>query len=233
MKSGDIICDSSSLISLADSCLLPTLKTIKEHLDGKIYISKRVEYESILHPMEIPEYALAALRLRQAVKDGIITLVDTRRAAVAMREIMGHANRTYTIAGRPMRIIQEGEAEMLALAQELGIPNILMDERTTRMLSEAPEEMRAHYEKEFGKEVRMNDGEVSWFRNLTRGMRVFRSSEIAVAAYEFGHFKEYGDMETKMLEASLYALKFNGCGISFEEIQEFMADVGSRSAMRR
>lgn len=228
MRSGDIICDSSSLISLADSCLLPTLKTIKEHLEGKIYISKRVEYESILHPMEIPEYALAALRLKQAVREGIITPIDTKRATNSMNEILAHANRTYSIAGKPMRIIQEGEAEMLALAQELGIPNILMDERTTRMLSEAPEDMRAHYEKEFGKDVRMNDGEVSWFRNLTRGMRIFRSSEIAVAAYELGYFRDYGDMETKMLEASLYALKFNGCGISFDEIQAFMADAGSR-----
>ena len=225
MKSGDIICDSSSLISLADSCLLPTLKTIKDHLDGEIYISKRVEYESISHPMQIPEYSLAALRIKKALQDGLLTLVESKRSDAEMQAILAHANRIYSIDGRPLKIIHDGEAEMLALAHELGIRNILMDERTTRMLSEAPADMREHYEKEFGKQVRMDDKEVAWFRNLTRGMSVFRSSEIVVAAYEMGYFKDYRGMEKQMLAASLYALKFAGCGVSFDEIKAFVREL--------
>jgi len=222
MKSGDIICDSSSLISLADSCLLPTLKTIKDHLNGKICISRRVEYESIAHPMQIPEYSLAALRIKKALNDGLLTLVDSKSAGAETQQILAHANKVYSIDGRPLVIIQDGEAEMLALAHELGIANILMDERTTRMLSEAPGEMRDHYEKEFGKPVHMDEKEVAWFRNMTKGTNIFRSSEIVVAAYDLGYFKEYKGMEKQMLEASLYALKFAGCGVSFDEIKEFV-----------
>ncbi|MFA6036448.1 MAG: hypothetical protein WC759_05865 [Candidatus Micrarchaeia archaeon] len=222
MKSGDIICDSSSLISLADSCLLPALKTIKDHLDGKICISKRVEYESIEHPMRIPEYSLAALRIKKALNDGLLTLVDSKTAGVETQQILEHANKIYSIDGRPLKIIQDGEAEMLAMAHELSIANILMDERTTRMLSEAPEELREHYEKEFGKAVMMNERELAWFKNIARNTNIFRSSEIVVAAYELGHFKEYKGMEKQMLEASLYALKFAGCGVSFDEIREFV-----------
>ncbi|MDO8339226.1 MAG: hypothetical protein Q7T16_01065 [Candidatus Burarchaeum sp.] len=222
MKSKDMICDSSSLISLADSCLLPALKAVKDRLNGKIFISPRVEYESITHPREIKEYSLAALRLKQALVDGTLTLIQSPSAKVKTQEILRHANNVYSVDRRSMHIIQDGEAEMLALAAELGVQNILMDERTTRMLSEAPWELHAHYEREFGKPVKVNGAELEWFAKFTKGMSIFRSSEIVVAAYELGYFKNYRGMEREMLEASLYALKFAGCGISFEEIQEFM-----------
>ena len=221
VKSADIICDSSSLISLADSCLLPTLKTIKEHLDGSVFISPRVEHESVTRPMGIKEYSLAALRIRQAIADGTLTLIEGRRSDQETNQILEHSNRVYSIGNRPMRILHEGEAEMLALADELGIGNILMDERTTRMLSEYPEGLRKHYVKEFGKEVRVSEGDLRWFARLTKDMNIFRSSEVVVVAYELGYFKKYRGMESQMLEAALYALKFAGCGITFDEIREF------------
>jgi len=222
-KSNDIICDSSSLISLADSCLLPTLKTIKEHLSGSIFISPRVEYESISRPMGIREYSLAALRLKQAVAEGTLTLIAGKKPAVDTKKILEHANGIYAIGKKPLRIIHEGEAEMLALAKELEIPNILMDERTTRMLSEYPEGLRKHFSKEFRQQVKVNDSHLGWFRKFTEGMRIFRSSEVVVIAYELGYFKKHKRMERQMLEASLYALKFAGCGITFDEIKKFMA----------
>ncbi|VVC04955.1 Uncharacterised protein [Candidatus Burarchaeum australiense] len=221
-KSSDIICDSSSLISLADSCLLPALKTIKDHLDGKILISPRVEYESITHPLEIREYSLAALRLKQALAEGTLTLLQNGKAKAATIEIMRHANSVYSIGKQKLQIIQDGEAEMLALAHEMGVQNVLMDERTTRMLAESPDDLHKHFEKEFGKSVNVDGDELEWFAKLTRGMSIFRSSEIVVAAYELGYFKNYRGMERQMLEASLYALKFAGCGISFEEIEGFL-----------
>ena len=222
MGSSNIICDSSSLISLADSCLLPALKTIKDHLDGSIFISPRVEHESITRPLGIRQYSLAALRIKQALVDGTLTLIGGKQAEAGTEEILRHANSIYSIGKKRMKIIHDGEAEMLALAKELGIMNILMDERTTRMLSESPEALRKHYVKEFGKTVRVSEQDLQWFTRLTQGMSIFRSSEIAVAAYELGYFKKYKERERQMLEAALYALKFAGCGIGFEEIATFM-----------
>jgi len=222
MKSGDIICDSSSLISLADSCLLPALRTIKDHLKGNIYISPRVEGESITRPRGIKEYSLAALRLKQALADGTITLIDSGRADAETAQIMNHANRIFSIGKKPMKILHEGEAEMLALAKELDVSNILMDERTTRMLTESPDALKKHFEKEFRQTVRVSESDLQWFTRITKDISIFRSSEIVVAAYELGFFRKYRGTEKEMLKAALYALKFAGCGISFKEIENFL-----------
>jgi len=217
----DVICDASSLISLSDSCLLDTLRTVREHLDGSFYISPEVEYECISHPTRIKEYALPALRLRDAVQSGVITLLARTRATTA-GDILDLANNVFSINGRPLKILQAGEADMLALAKDLEIMNILIDERTTRLLIEAPLDLHKHFEAEFHKAVRINDDALSRFRKLTNDMSIFRSSEIVVMAYELGHFDRYAGMQAGMLEAALYAIKFAGCGISFEEIEEYM-----------
>ncbi|MCX6775253.1 MAG: hypothetical protein NT130_00145, partial [Candidatus Micrarchaeota archaeon] len=125
------------------------------------------------------------------------------------------------IAGQPLKLIHEGETETLAIAIDLGLENVLIDERTTRMLIEAPLEMKVHMEMEFQKRIDINERNLNQFLDMTRNLNLFRSAELAVIGYEKGFFKDYGEMEKRAIESALYGLKFAGCSISFNEIEEF------------
>jgi intracellular sulfur oxidation DsrE/DsrF family protein len=107
------------------------------------------------------------------------------------------------------------------VALDLRLRNVLIDERTTRMLVEAPLDMKAHLEDEFQKKIEVNQKNLDRFLEMTRNFNLFRSTEIAITAYEKGLFKDYGEMEKRAIEAALYGLKFSGCSISFSEIEEY------------
>lgn len=61
----------------------------------------------------------------------------------------------------------------------------------------------------------MNKDKVALFSDF----KIIRSSELAYVALKKG-FIEFPAKEEKVLDALLYALKFKGCAISGEEIEE-------------
>ena len=217
-----MICDSSALISLTDSCFVHVFYFMKRKFKGKFIIPKSVEYESVEHPMKMKMHALHALRLKRAINDGIIDVVDVPLERQA-QELQWAANNCFYARGTPIHLLHQGETEMLALAHELGVENLLIDERTTRMLAEDAESLRAHLEHEFGCPITVEQKNLSAFQSLTRDMRFFRSSELLLVAYEKGYFEEYGELEKDAVEASLYKLKYSGCAVGFSEIDEYMA----------
>jgi len=216
-----IVCDSSSLLSLSDSCLLWIISGMIGRFTGRFIISKAVEYESAIRPLEMKSHTLGAIRVKKLLLDNVIKVVDTPNSKRLTSEILSLGNNLFYIAGQPLKLIHEGETETLAIAIDLGLKNVLIDERTTRMLIEAPLEMKAHMEMEFHRSVDMNERNLSQFLDMTRNLNLFRSAELAVIGYEKGFFKDYGEMEKRAIESALYGLKFAGCSISFSEIEEF------------
>jgi len=215
-----IVCDSSSLISLTDSCFVHIVYFLKKKYSGRFIIPPSVEKECVEQPMQIKNYALHAIRLKRAISEGMIDVVDTKRGQAA-EEIRFIANSIFHAEGTPLRLLHAGEADVLSLALELGVDNILMDERTTRMLVEDPESLRQHLEHELGKQIGINEESMSAFSRATRRLRFFRSTELLLLAYEKGYFADYGELEREAVEASLYKLKCSGCAIGFEEIGEY------------
>ena len=124
-----------------------------------------------------------------------------------------------------MQLVHQGEAEVLAAAAELGVNDILIDERTTRMLVEAPSAIRDHMEREFGKRINFDERNLARFQDMTRGLNLIRSTELLIMAYEHGYFGEFKELERQALGAALYNLKFAGCAVGFDEIQEFMSEL--------
>jgi predicted nucleic acid-binding protein len=216
-----IICDSSSLLSLSDSCLLWVISSMTGRFTGQFIISKAVEYESVTNPLEMKSHTLGAIRVKKLLLDNVIKVVDTPNSKSLTSEILALGNNLFYIAGKPLKLIHEGETETLAIATELGLKNILIDERTTRMLIEAPLEMKAHMEMEFQRRIDINEKNLSQFLDMTRNLNIFRSTELAIIGYEKGFFKDYGEMEKRAIESALYGLKFAGCSISFNEIEEY------------
>jgi len=216
-----MVCDSSALISLTDSCFMHALYFLKKKYSGSFIIPPSVEYECVTHPMSMKMHALHALRIKRAIKDGTIDVVQLTDSK-EVQEIKWLGNNFFYASGTPLRLIQEGEIEMLALARQAGVQNMLVDERTVRMLVEDPETLRIHLEDEFHRPITVNEENLSSFSRLTKGFRFFRSSELLLLAYEKGYFADYGELEKDAIEAALYKLKYSGCAVGFSEIGEYV-----------
>jgi hypothetical protein len=218
-----MVCDSSSLISLTDSCFLHALYFLKKRYKGSFLIPPSVEYECVEHPMHMKMHALHAIRLKRAINERVISVVDADIGARA-QEIRWMANNLFYAGGTPLRLLQEGETEMLALSESLGVENLLIDERTTRMLAEDPESLRLHLEDELARPISVNDESLSAISRLTKNMRFFRSSELLLLAYEKGYFDDYKELKEDAIEASLYRLKYAGCAVGFGEISNYISE---------
>lgn len=220
-----IVCDSSSLISMSDSCMLWMISELSKSFDGYFVISKTVEHEAVDNPLEIKSHTLGAIRLKKLLLENVIKVVDTPNLRRRTDELLSLGNSIFSINGRKLKLIHEGETETLALAIELGLRNVLIDERTTRMLVEAPTDLKNHMESEFNSRIDIEEKRLRRFLEMTADLNLFRSTELAIIGYEKGLLKEYGRMEKRAIEAVLYGLKFAGCSISFSEIEEFCSSL--------
>lgn len=217
-----ILCDASSLITLTDAGLLGALIMTRQRMRNGLYITATVEDEAINYPMKKKEYAFSAVRLKRALDTGVFKIATANSETT--NYILETANSVFSIHGRPFHLVHAGEAEMLAAAIDSGIPNILMDERTTRTLLESPSDLRAHLTREFRTSVGVNNAALAEFQGLVGGMSIIRSSEVVAIAYEKRYFKKFKNLEKKAFESALYAIKFKGCAISFEEINEMLRE---------
>ncbi|MCX6777745.1 MAG: hypothetical protein NT157_02565 [Candidatus Micrarchaeota archaeon] len=219
--SNSVVCDASSLISLAETCFLPVIHELSQGMRGHFLISDEVKRECIDRPLGMRSHSLTAVRLDAALRNGWIRLAGSADTEAEAGEFVAVANEIFRVGRKPLRILHRGEAEILALAKSLGVGNVLIDERTTRVLVESPAMLGQHFREEFGSRISVDSGRMREFGRMTAGMNIFRSSELLMVAYEKGFFRGFEDMEAKAAEAGLYSIKFAGCSISFEEIEEF------------
>ncbi len=218
-----IVCDSGSLISLTSSCLMDLLYFFSKK-DIKFVIPPAVKEEAVDYPVRrgIKRFLFSALRINNAIKNGTLTAVEDPGISIETRRMMELANNMFFVRGKPLKLIHAGESEMLVLAHQVGIDYLLIDERTTRMLIEAPFRLKEHLEKEFGINVMINKNNFKQFREMFGSMNVIRSSELVMLAYDYGFFNKFEDMKKQVLEAALYRIKFSGCSIGFDEIREYL-----------
>jgi len=219
----DVLCDSGVLISLTAGCLDNILYHFSEHNNVRFVIPPSVEYETVTRPLynNLKKHLFSAIRIKDAIADGVIEVVDAKVEDEA-RRVMHAANNMFYMKGQPIRLLQFGESEMLALASALGVEDIIVDERTTRMLIEAPFQLKAHLESEFQVNVMVNKNSFRELSSRISKLNVLRSSELVVLAYENGYFKNFSNLQREALEAALYKMKYSGCSISFDEIKGYI-----------
>lgn len=223
MKNKDVLCDSSSLISLGDSCLDNVFYFLHEKFGVRFLIPPEVEYEVVTRPLSggLFQYYFSALKMQKAIHDKVLATVPRSDNEPLTGQILEAANNLFFIRGGAMRLVHPGEAGMIAAAKQLGISTILIDERTTRMLIEAPDALKKHLEGEFGVHAMVNRKNLERLAELTKGLNVIRSCELLVLAYEHGFLDRFPEKQ-KALEAGLYRVRFSGCSLSLHEIQEFV-----------
>ncbi len=214
-----LIFDSGPIINFAMNGILPILRKLKKKFNGEFLITKEVKQEIIDTPLNIKKYELEALQIKELFDEGVIKHADLSMQQVdelrdKREEIMNIANTTFYSNNRPIHIVEKGECAALALSLILRESNlVVVDERTTRMLCENPENIRKLLQKKLHTSITAKRKNYEFFKKF----KIIRSTELAYIAYKKGLIEL---KDKKIIEALMYALKYHGCSISEEEIEE-------------
>jgi hypothetical protein len=217
-----IIFDSSSIINFTMNGLLGEFKALKEAFGGKFLIPEEVRVEIIDKPMEIKRFELEAIKIQELLDEKVLETpevfgIDKNKISSETKKLMDTANDTFFGKQNSIHIIDLGETACLVLSSmlsEKGIRNVIsVDERTIRMIGEKPENLLEILRKKLHTQINAKKENFKFFK----GFKFIRSAELIFIAYKRGIVK----LKNKnVLDALLYALKFNGCSISDEEIMQ-------------
>ncbi len=212
-----LIFDSSSIITLALNDLLYILEPLKKKFGGEFYITEDVKREIIDKPLRERRFMLESLFIKKLLEKGTLTLFSNISLNKEKENIMLIANHTFRAGQEDIRLLHDGEASCLALYPLLDIDKkaIIVDERTTRILCEAPENLRKLLETKLHTKIDSSPKNYPMFRDF----QVLRSSELVFMAYKLGII-DLPAKKVEAMEALLYGLKFKGCTISIREIDE-------------
>jgi len=213
-----LIFDSGPLINFAMNNSLSILERLKKEFKGEFLITKEIKKEIIDIPLTIKRFELEALQLKSLYDKKIIKLANiTPEQVNELREkrefFKAIANSTFKTKNKYLHLLDKGECAVLALSSILKSPYIVIDERTTRMLVENPENLRKLLQKKLHTKIQANKKNYSFFKNF----KIIRSTELAYIAYK----RKLFDLKyPQALEAMLYGLKYRGASISEAEVKE-------------
>lgn len=217
-----IIFDSSSIINFTLNGLLNEFKELKKLFNGRFIIPHEVKEEIVNRPLEIKKFKLEALKIKELIDEKVLELpeaigINPPILSSKTKELMNIANNTFFGRENAIHIIDSGETACLILSKlltEKGVKNIIsVDERTIRLLGEKPENLLEILKRKLHTSIKANKENFKFFK----GFKFIRSAELIFIAYKKGIIKLKNH---NVLDALLYALKFNGCSISEEEIAE-------------
>ncbi len=217
-----LIFDASTIISFSMNGLLRELRELKKIFNGKFLITEKVKSEAIDKPLTIDKFKLEAIKIRGMLEQGVFELpsslgVSNQEIMKKTDEYMNNANSVFRGEKGEIHLIELGEASCLALSELLTQKNIssviAVDERTTRSLIESPGELKNFLEGKMYTKIKVDKEKLDKFKKF----RCIRSTELIYVAYKRG-LLEFKNSDT--LDALLYALKYKGCAISRNEIQE-------------
>ncbi len=216
-----LILDAGPLINLSMNGLLEIFENIKK-MGINIVITNYVYQEVVDRPANIPRFELGALRIKELIEKGIIQFATD--LGIASQEIESETQHMIKLINCSIKsenhcieIVSPAEISCLAVSKILSgreINNIIgIDERTTRVLFEKPSNLKDLMSNKLHRSINLNTKEIE---NLGH-FKFIRSSELVYMAYKKG-FIELKDK--RAIEALLYATKFKGCSISWEEIEQ-------------
>jgi len=220
MKS--LVFDAGPVISLTTNNLLWLLGQLKPLFHGEFYIPKGVKSELVDKPLSSVKFKFEALQVKNEIKKSNLVVIDNTKITMLAEELLVLANNLFKIRGNWLTIVHFAEMEVLSTAIVLNSLAVVIDERTTKMLVENPLELAKMFEERMGSKISINQKNLDKIREWTKGIKVLRSVELVMIAYEKGLMKEYlpdGNHAARTLvESLLWGVKIHGCAISKKEI---------------
>lgn len=215
-----IVCDSSSLISLSDNCLLGIIGNLRS---VRFIVPMKVREEIIDNPLRTKRFELKAVLMDNFLKNSGLEIFNHPKIPEYSKYYTDLANGLFRYKGRDIKIIQEGEASGLACLKILKEDSMLVDERTTRLLIEDMDLLKKYIEKRTNLTLDVNVNKREQLEEELSRINVMRSSELFAYAFDKGYFTS---MRKQVLEGGLWGLKFSGCSITEDEINDYLKLLG-------
>lgn len=216
-----LIFDAGPIISLTMNGMLSVLEKLKENFDGEFVITPRVKNEVIDKPMRIKKYELEAIQVKNLVAKGILKMstkiIPQQKLDAEVKKILDITNSLLRDSNthEKIEIIHNGEAACLAFSNLCKEDNVIViDERTTRILTESPKSLERMMESKLHRALDLDEQGL----NKLKKFKFIRSAELLFIAYKKGLIPLKKDKN--LLDAMLYALKYKGTAISKKEIEE-------------
>ncbi len=221
-----LVFDAGPIITLSMNNLLWLLEIFKKRFDGEFYISESVKYEVIDRPIEGKKFKFEALQTLVYVKNHTLQIYKGR-IRDETNKLAKLINSLFSARGNDLQIVHLGEVESLAIVLKLDAETLVVDERTIRLLIEAPMALHELLQRKLHTKITINKPALEEFRRLTSNVQIIRSVEIATRAYELGLLDKYlpydlPDAKKELLTAVLWGMKLDGCSISQKEIDDIV-----------
>lgn len=218
------VIDSGTMITFSSTCLMNVFVNFVKENNFELIVSNDVASESVWRPIQNKRFSLNAARIKHLFNSNTVRVISSNKSNDLENRILSIANDCFYSKGKPVTIIQRGEAEALALAKIHGAKVLFIDERTTRALFENPLRLKQVLEKRRKENISINREKVKLLHEMFFDLKIFRSVDIVALAYEQDLFNGELDHGKLELEAALYATKFAGCSVSEREIEEYLFD---------
>jgi len=224
MKS--IFFDAGPIISLAMNNLLWLLQELKKVYPGDFYISQAVKKEVIDKPFSGKRFKFEAMQVMSVVESKVLEVNYDKKIEKISQKLMDVANKCFMAKGNYIQIVHMGEIETLAGAIVFGSELVVIDERTTRLLIENPNGLLELLQHKLHMPIKMVKENIAEFSRLTKNIRISRSVELAVIAYEKGILDrllpQVANPKKELLDGVLWGIKLNGCSVSRREIEQIL-----------
>tara|TARA_Y100000310_G_scaffold293782_1_gene323639 strand:+ start:10361 stop:11062 length:702 start_codon:yes stop_codon:yes gene_type:complete len=227
MKS--LVFDAGPIISLTMNNLLWVLPELKKHFDGEFYITEGVKREIVDVPLDRKKFKFEAIQVLQLLNDGTLKVMDNKTIRNTTYKLIGIANKIFYARNHPIKILHFGEVSIISAAYNLKSKNLVLDEKTTRMLIENPRKLRYMLEKTLKTHIHTDVSVLEKFNKFAKGLKVLRSVELLTSAYELGildiykkGLEEIPDKNKKLVEAVLWGVKLAGCAVSEKELRQIV-----------
>lgn len=228
-----IVFDTGPIISLTLNNLLWLLRPLKEKANGQFYICPSVYYELIQKPLKTKKYKFEALQILPFFMDGTLKMHVEKETRKKAKELLELANTSFIGKGSHINVVHMGEMEAIATALTLGSNTLVIDERTTRLLIENPYSLLDHLKKKLHTNIDVDRDKIERLKEEISHIKVIRSFELGIAAYELGLLDRYmlkeeekldeiDDIKSSVLEGVLWAIKLSGCSVTTEDIKKVL-----------
>jgi hypothetical protein len=215
-----LVFDAGPIISITMNGLLPVLQKLKKEFNGKFILTPQVKKEVIDKPFRIKKFKLESMLVKQLLEDGTFTqsneIISNQKLQSEVNKLMKRTNSSFvsTKTKDRLNIVHEGEASCIAFCNLCDCESmIVIDERTTRIIAEAPERLKKLLEKKLSSKIEQVMPDVLG----SKPPSLIRSAELIYLANKKGLLQ---DNSKDFLDAALYGLKFKGTAISSEEIEQ-------------
>jgi len=227
-----IFFDAGPIISLVMYRLIWILPELKKKFNGRFYITPAVRYELVDRPLSGKRFEFEALQVAKLIREGVLEVFE-KVPQKKSRELSNLANSSFSVNNRSLEILQSGEMESVSSAVSVGADAVVIDERTLRLFIEKRASMKRYLKTRFRHNVSEDTAKIDQFASYFKGLTILRSIELVAVAYKMGLLDSYiipqKDGRETLLDAVLWATRYNGCAVTEHEINEIKASLLKKS----